>query len=279
MNQLPMNPLTPEQQKRRMVQLYALMGEQVKGYHRRYHMGESSSVTQEVAQELMESLEYTLEKAGGMHIPGALEDILARGQEILEEGLERAKEMLRLVRATAPAWQTECRWEAMDSLGRYLEGYDFYYLAHRGPEEVFYPILIAHPEGIRGIDKALFYLQVLWAENQIMAAFSEEALEELWSRLPADSLNQCEQLLCNALGRALAGLDLETLVFLPEEYFRLLMALRRAGERELEKAGEALCRWMEAREGAVADYVRAALSMLAHWTGAIDPAALGNVFI
>lgn len=279
MNQLPMNPLTAGQQKRRMQQLYALMGEQVKGYHRHYRMGASSSVTQELAQELMESLEYTLEQAGGMYVPGELKEILTFGQQILKQKLERAREMLRLVRATSPSWQTECRWEAVAYLGRYLEGYDLEFLAHRAPEELFYPILVATPEGIQGIDKAMFHLQVLWAENQIMAAFSEEALDELWSRLPTDSLNQCEQLLCNALGRVLAGLDPEPLVFSSEDYWRLLPTLMRAGETELRWAWLALCRWMDVRDEAVADYIRAALTVLAHWTGEIDPAALENVFV
>ena len=113
MSQLPINPLSPEEQQRIMEQMYLLMGKQVKSYHKHRHMGNNSSVPVELAQELMESITYTISLVGGVYTNRNIEEALRLGQEILESRLIKAESMLELVNATAPQWQTECRWEAL----------------------------------------------------------------------------------------------------------------------------------------------------------------------
>ena len=194
MSQLPINPLSPEEQQRIMEQMYLLMGKQVQSYHKHRHMGSNSSVSVELAQELMESIEYTIGLVGGVYPHTNIGEALVLGQEILESKLSKAKSMLELVNGTAPQWQTECRWEALRYLRHYLEQYDHFHLAHKGPEDLFYPILISLPEGIQGIDSCIFYLNILWIENQIMAGVPDDALDLFWDRLPAPpsiSVNTC----------------------------------------------------------------------------------------
>ena len=250
MKDLPVRPLSPEAQQRLMGQLYLLMAKQVKSYHKRHHMGENSSVPVELARELMASVEYTVELAGGLEAWDA-ETALKTGQGILEEKAGKARELLDLVYATAPAWQTECRWEALQCLRCYLAAFDSLHLAHRGPDDLFYPIPMAAPDGCRGINLASFYIQVLWLENQIMAAFSDEALEELWNRLPADALNQCEQVILNALGKAI--LSGEGLAFAEAEWSRLRKVL---SPQTVSQASGQLCRQLDLSEAA-AEYLRA----------------------
>ena len=116
MSQLPINPLSPEEQQRVMNQMYWLCGKQVQSYHKHRHMGSNSSVPVELAQELMESIEYTIGLVGGVYAHRNIGEALVLGQEVLESKLSKAKSMLELVNGTAPQWQTECRWEAL----RYL---------------------------------------------------------------------------------------------------------------------------------------------------------------
>ena len=218
MNHLPINPLSPEEQQRIMEQMYLLMGKQVQSYHKHRHMGNNSSVPVELAQELMESIEYTIGLIGGVYAHRNIGEALVLGQEVLESKLSKAKSMLELVNGTAPQWQTECRWEALRYLRHYLEQYDYLHLAHKGPDDLFYPILISPPEGIKGIDSCLFYLTILWIENQIMAGVPEDSLEQFWDRLPAATLNQCEHLLINGIGKALLRTGIDPLVFETEEH-------------------------------------------------------------
>jgi len=266
-SQLPINPLSPEERQRIMEQMYLLMGKQVQSYHKHRHMGINSSVPVELAQELMESIEYTIGLVGGMYAHKNMSEALLLGQEILESRLSKAKSMLELVNGTAPQWQTECRWEALRYLRHYLEQYDHLHLAHKGPDDLFYPILISPPEGIQGIDHCLFYLNILWIENQIMAGIPDEVLRKFWDRLPAATLNQCEQLLINGIGKALIGSGLNPLTFEADEHMLLIAALMGATEDRLLDAAKLLCQWLDLKDENAGMYVEAAIPQLAIWIG------------
>ena len=280
MNHLPINPLSPEEQQRIMEQLYLLMGKQVQSYHKHRHMGNNSSVPVELAQELMESIEYTIGLVGGVYAHRNIGEALLLGQEVLESKLSKAKSMLELVNGTAPQWQTECRWEALRYLRHYLEQYDPLHLAHKGPDDLFYPILISPPEGIQGIDSCLFYLNILWIENQIMAGVPEDALEQFWDRLPAATLNQCEHLLINGIGKALLRNGIDPLVFETEEDMQLIVALMSATEERLRDAAKLLCEWLDLKAENARMYVESVVPQLTMWIGDnIRGGNLDNIFV
>ena len=265
MSQLPINPLSPEEQQRVMNQMYLLMGKQVQSYHKHRHMGNNSSVPVELAQELMESIEYTIGLVGGVYAHRNIGEALVLGQEVLESKLSKAKSMLELVNGTAPQWQTECRWEALRYLRHYLEKYDHLHLAHKGPEDLFYPILISPPEGIRGIDSCIFYLNILWIENQIMAGVPDDMLEQFWDRLPAATLNQCEHLLINGIGKALLRTGIDPLVFETGEHMQLIAVLLKATEERLMNAANLLCQWLGLIDENAKRYVFAIIPQLTMW--------------
>ena len=275
MNHLPINPRSPEEQQKIMGQMYLLMGKQVQSYYMHRHMGNNSSVPVELAQELMESIEYTIGLVGGVYAHRNIEEALVLGQEILESRLRKAKSMLELVNGTAPQWQTECRWEALRYLRHYLEQYDYLHLAHKGPEDLFYPILISPPEGIQGIDSCIFYLNIMWIENQIIAGVSDNALSQFWDRLPAATLNQCEHLLINGIGKALLGSRLDQLTFEPEEQLQIVFAMLTATEENLKTAAKLLCQWLNLKDENAKMYVQAVIPQLSMWIG--DNVRSGNV--
>ena len=280
MSHLPINPLSPEEQQRVMNQMYLLMGKQVQSYHKHRHMGNNSSVSVELAQELMESIEYTIGLVGGVYAHRNIEEALVLGQEILDSRLSKAKSMLELVSGTAPQWQTECRWEALRYLRHYLEQYDHLHLANKGLDELFYPILISPPEGIQGIDSCLFYLNILWIENQIMAGVPDDALEQFWDRLPAATLNQCEHLLINGIGKALLRTGIDPLIFGTEEYMQIIVAMMSATEEKLRDAAKLLCQWLSLKDENAHMYVEAVVPQLTMWIGDnIRGGNLENIFV
>ena len=280
MNHLPINPLSPEEQQGIMEQMYLLMGKQVQSYHKHRHMGNNSSVPVELAQELMESIEYTIGLVGGVYAHRNIGEALVLGQEVLESKLSKAKSMLELVNGTAPQWQTECRWEALRYLRHYLEQYDHLHLAHKGPDDLFYPILISSPEGIQGIDRCIFYLNIMWIENQIMAGAPEEALEQFWERLPAATLNQCEHLLINGIGKALLRTGIDPLIFGTEEYMKIIVAMMSATEEKLRDAAKLLCQWLNLKNENACLYVDAVVPQLTMWIGDnIRGGNLKNIFV
>lgn len=280
MRNLPIDPISPEEQQRVMRQMYVLMGKQVQSYHKHRHMGNHSSVPAELAQELMESVVYTVNQAGGLYTHGSIEEALQLGQEILERRYSEAKSLLELVSATAPKWQTECRWEALRYLRQYLQHYDHLHLAHQGPEGLYYPILIDPPEGIQGIDSCIFSLNVLWIENQIMAGVPETALEPFWDRLPAATANQCEHLLINGMGKAMLDAGLDPLIMQPGEHMQLLDVWMGATEESLKAAAARLCGWLAVRDEAAGRYVEAVIPQLLLWKcGDVPCENLDNMFV
>ncbi len=280
MSQLPINPLSPEEQQKRMGQIYLLMGKQVKSYHQHRHMGNNTSVPVEIAQELMESIEYTVGLVGGVYAHANSEEALHLGQEILESRLSKAKSMLELVNGTAPQWQTECRWEALRYLRYYLDHYDHLHLAHKGPVDLFYPVLISPPEGIQGIDSCLFYLNIMWIENQIMAGVSDGALDQFWDHLPDGTLNQCEQLLINGIGKALLDAGIDSLLFAPQEYAQLEILLVHAPADMWKMAAQRLYHWLDLRSDECRQYLCAAASLLSRLTeNGACPELWGHLFI
>ena len=280
MSQLPINPLSPEEQQRVMNQMYLLMGKQVQSYHKHRHMGNNSSVPVELAQELMDSIEYTIGLVGGVYAHRNIGEALVLGQEVLESKLSKAKSTLELVNGTAPQWQTECRWEALRYLRHYLEQYDHLHLAHKGPEDLFYPILISPPKGIKGIDSCIFYLNIMWIENQIMAGVPDKALEQFWDRLPVATLNQCEHLLINGISKALLGTGIDPLIFETEEHMQIIVAMVTATEEELRDAAKLLCQWLNLKDEYAYLYVKSIIPQISIWAGDnIRIGTLENMFI
>lgn len=267
MNQLSINPHSPEEQREIMEQMYQLCEKQVKSYHKHRHMGNNSSVPIELAQDLIESIVYTVDLAGGVHTNINIEEALRLGQKILENRLIQAKSMLELVMGTAPQWQTECRWEALRCLRHYLDNYDHLHMAHKYPENLYYPILVTPPEGIKGIDSCLFYLNILWIENRIMAGIPDDTLNRFWDHLPNGSSNQCEHLLINGMGKALINAGLTPLVFQPDEYQQLLSVLLSATTETLQSAGNRLCQWLELNDESAQKYVLSLIPLLKNWIG------------
>lgn len=224
MSELPVKGLGGEEQLR---QMYLLMGKQVKSYHKAYGMGENTSVSVELAQELMESIRYTLSLT---EPSGDLAAALERGQELLKEKHSQAVQLLGIVNATLPAWQGEARWDAIGVLSSYLQSYDPMHLAHREPDGFVYPLPV--PEDLTGIDRALHTLRLLWLENEIMDAFPETALEEFWDVFCGNDRevaeNQCQRLVLNGVGKWLICADLSSVVF--QDSHREILKQQLAGE-------------------------------------------------
>ena len=131
-----------------------------------------------------------------------------------------------------------------------------------------------------GIDSCLFYLNILWIENQIMAGVQEDALEEFWTRLPAGTLNQCEHLLINGIGKALLGTGIDPLVFETEEHMQLIVALLEATEEGLRDSAKLLCEWLNLKDENARMYVEAVVPQLTMWIGdEVRNGNLDNLFI
>lgn len=249
--------------------LYSLLATQVKSYHKHYHMGDNTSVPTEVAEELYHSIVYTLNAAAG--------GSLSQGQQMLLQRTETAKQQYRLVSGTAPEFQNETRWDALAALDQYLQRYDHLHFAHRIPD-VDYPLLISPPSQLQGIDYALFYLNCLWMENQLLHGFSAADLEMLYSCAPPGywdaPQNLCEQPLWNALALTVLGDPLSPLLLSQEQLRRL--AAKQEFPACLEGAVQTLAAQLQVLDWS---YIRGAASeLLPRLQAAQQSGNLSNLF-
>lgn len=256
-------------------QLYARLGEQVKSYHRHYHMGDNTSVPTETARELLESMLYTLNLSPG----GTLEE----GQQVLADRLILAKEQHRLVRASSPDWESQYRWDTIAALGRYLEQYDHLHFAHRIPELLYYPLLTPVPEELQGLDYAVFYLNCLWYENQLLQAMGRGARGSWEQRIPdywGIPLNLCEQPLIQLLGRDILGLDLNRSNLSEQEVHLLTELLQNTTAENLNARLLTLCGKLGISDPKAAVYACCAADALyPRLRAALPSGDLSNIFL
>ncbi len=154
---------------------YTLLAGRIRAYLQARGRPGDTSIRTETARELLTSLEYTMNLAPGPDPARSFENGLA-----ILKGKERAAwDLLRLVRATAP--EDVCFFEALGELETFLRGYEPALFAHFCPSPPDYGPLLPVPGNIKGIDYCLLFLDRLWLENQLLAAFTPEELDACWA--------------------------------------------------------------------------------------------------
>lgn len=197
-----------------MSRLWTLLAKQTE----RYTRGDSTSVTEEVAGELIASLWYTLTMVmDETHtsyehlLTDDLMPIVKQGQTILQDKLKDTRQLWEAVCRTAPDIQNFYYSDTLRGIGDYFKHYDLYFFAHRKPVLIDYPLLNPPPETMQGLTYTEQYLKNMLAENLILHQFDiRSVICVLWAVAPAYQefyMNLCEQSLTNAIGLALIGKD------------------------------------------------------------------------
>lgn len=140
----------------------------------RYTMGESSSVTVETAQALLESIRYTLalgcEVQG--HSPAALPQdtslsaLLMAGQAEAERRAKAGKALLTRAKVLLSDIDDAALQETLAELGQFFRRYDLWFFAHDIPCAIDYILDMPISEDLQGIDYVNAYLQTLLAEGR-----------------------------------------------------------------------------------------------------------------
>lgn len=178
-----------------------------------YTMGESSSVTVEVAGELLQSLCFTLQ----LHLthtgdfralltsePSAL---LARAQQTLKREVGIGKLLFARAKATAPALDSVSYQDTLNGIALFFKQYDLRFFAHQIPGEIDYQLAQPLPAFLQGIAYINEYLRRLCAENIFCSYFSAKHLDSLLQSISPEYgsllINLFEPAAVNAIGLAL----------------------------------------------------------------------------
>ena len=215
MNELTQSgqPLTPEEQLSFQIWMWRLLAHQTA----LYTMGDSTSVPQKTAEELLESLLYTL--GAQESAPDRIRELMStdpnaaytRGVRALEKKTVVGKALWEQVCLNLPDLENQSMQETLRSLEGLWKRYDLRYFAHQIPADIDYQLSCPVPDTLQGVDYVNEYLRRLLAENRFLCRFApERAARVLRSSCPDYRgllINLFEPVAVNAVGLVLVGRD------------------------------------------------------------------------
>lgn len=176
-----------------------------------YTMDDSASVPEGVARELPASVTYTVEQVWAGEDPCFTdwEEQLCRGQAILTEKTETARQLWKTACLTAPKLGHMALEGTLKGIGGFFKDYDIRFFAHQIPCDIDYQLCLPVPEEERGVDYITGYLRRIIWENRLLYGFSRERTAALLAgETPAFRellVNCCEPVLVQEMGLTLCG--------------------------------------------------------------------------
>lgn len=282
--------LTAEEQERLTYRLMALLAKQAE----RYTAGESSSIAADTAQELLESLQYTLFVAAGETdgnerlLNVDLTDLTELGREKLRQGLEQTKRLWEAVCRTAPDIENLYYADTLRGIGDFLKRYDLIFFAHMKPPCIDYPLLSPVDESLQGITYTREYLRRLLAENLLLSRLDAKAVQRVLRAMGMNKndayLNLCEQPLTNAVGLSLLKKDVRKIGINDAERKKITELLIYKTHGELKKllrcSALGICGSLRITDRFVTEYVTSfALNLIPRLEAALEFGDVSNIFI
>lgn len=192
----------------------AKLWELLKAQTEKYNGLDSTSVTEAKAEDILESLIYTIGvavEAGTTKeelLNGKLSEVIAKGRKALD--VKRRKVLLdwKCVCSDMPQIGNVYFINTVKAIGCFFKKYETYYEAHQIPCDIDYWLLCQAPEEIKGISFIEQYVYRLQIENDFLNCFERAAAIRLYKEyVPAYKetlFNLCDPVLTNAIGIVIA---------------------------------------------------------------------------
>lgn len=212
----------------------------------KYTSKESSSITYEKAQQLMEAVLYCIREAGQTEQYSLIKAGEISAQKMYEIGVlcveEKVKEALRLYNemiSEFSSYGNECLYDTIvKGLPEFFKWYDFHYEPQNTILTLDYPILKDISE-YTGIDKIFEYILCIRLEQKFLSRFSEAFVIKILSKYDGQYRqmidNICEIVLMDLIAHIMLEKPLSELCFESEEYRCMRELLLRENLHELEK--------------------------------------------
>lgn len=174
---LPVEGLTADQTLTIQRQLYLLLARQTQ----KYTSGESSSIPEELAAELLDSICFCLEQhEAGLHVL-----LHGDGTEALEEGIRRigrkqvhGRVLWQQICNHLPPVENQSMLDTLGGIGTFWKQYNPRFFAHQVPGDLDYQLSAPVSEQLHGVDYINRYLEHLAVEN----SFCDSSQKRHWSR-------------------------------------------------------------------------------------------------
>ena len=197
-----------------------------------YTSKESSSISYDRAQQLMEAVLYSIREGEGEDQFSLAQKDELSPEKMYEIGAkrveEKTKETLNLyneMMAHFSSYENKCLDDTVvKGLPEFFKWYDCKYEPQNTILTLDYPVLIENPEHT-GIDKICDYVLCIQLEQKFLNQFASEYVIEILSKFNKHYRvmieNICEIVLMNVICHIVAGKKISILDFEPEEYLKL----------------------------------------------------------
>lgn len=258
--------LTAEEQNVVQARLWALLARQA----RLRTQGDHSSLREEDAAELLDSLVFTLRYqlfreglALRALLTADLAELLQRGQAALQACFGETEALYDTALRTVAAFGSRSLQDTLKGVGVFFRAYDVRLYAHRIPAEFDYQLCLPVPDGLRGVLYVHSYLERLLGENALLMRFSPARVTALLGRFAPEYrdllINLYEPVAAVTVGLSLLGGG-ETLLELTraqaEQIHWMLSAFPPvAAHNWLSEAAEAACRRLIITDASAVSYL------------------------
>lgn len=237
-----------EQAKKIQMGLLGLLSKQIQ----KFTFGESSSVTEESAANLLKSICFSISMAlksqsnvivaSELLEHESIEELFNKGNEVIRYYFEDAKSIWIKIKSEGPKINNLAYKDTVfKGIKEFFDWYDNRFSAHEINGSLDYPL--SHDEmDLNGIEYIHEYLTHLDMENILCSRYDAHNLDSLmrgYSKyFREDLLNVFELVLSNLLGRRMLGYNLQELDISEEDREWLLIQLKKTDEMELVKKME-----------------------------------------
>jgi hypothetical protein len=243
---------TSEEQNVVKARLFALLAKQA----RRRTQGDHSSLREEDAAELLDSLQFTLRwhlHEQGMPLrkllTADLDELLFQGQAALRVRLNVAETLYQIAVQRVATFGSRALSDTLTGVGQFFCTYDLSLYAHRIPAPVDYQLCLPVEERFRGVTYIQAYLERLLIENTLMTRFPQDRITALLSHVSPDYrellINLYEPVAASAVGLKLLGCDITPLAVTCAQaadiFERLSVLPPDAAQSRMAEAADAVC--------------------------------------
>lgn len=274
-----------------VLKLWELLGKVTE----RYTMGDSSSVPEEVVEELLRSICFLLKRELGdlktsvvLLENGDLEKILKFAWVNIEKDIAKEKKLLEAVIDSSIGVDNISYIDTIAEIGKGLKYYNYRFFAHQVNCSIDYQLSNALPENLQGIEYINEYLKRLLFENKFCSNFKKEdiieVLKSYCSNYEELLINIFEPVLTNAIGLTLLNKDIYDLEISNIQAKVLLENFRGNNSDDLkakiEKAVDHICLKLSIKDDFEIKYVKnTALNLVPRIEAAVSNNDLQNIFL
>ncbi|NMC57400.1 MAG: hypothetical protein GYA50_09295 [Eubacteriaceae bacterium] len=261
----------------------------------RYTMDDSSSVPIEIAENLYQSICFSislfLKQTGNSIIllkNTEPEQLLKAAWAEIESQIKIGEKLLKLVKTTSPKIDNKSYIDTLKEIGNFFKVYDYRFYAHEIPCDIDYQLCHAVNNDLQGIEYINEYLRRLLIENEFCSHFDKELIIALLRSYCPDYkgllINLYEPIAVNAFALALLQEDIFALDITDFHRGKLLrdfnMWSRQHAETELCKAANQICNILQIKNTEKIEYLKnTALNIYPRVAATLPSKCLDQIFL